>query len=626
MSRLPVLAALAWLLAGCGPPCTDDASFFEASVAPMVTAECAGCHSPGGVAGGTRFVLAAGADRATRTANKETMAGLVGGDVQLLLEKPTGGMAHGGGQRFDVFDARYATLHEFVARTQAPGGCAHPGAPPPTCDPTVAMPGTNPLRPLSSSQIEASVSALLGVDARGVFPATAKGAGFRTWAANNPMTAATVESLMLAAEQVTDALDVPGDLGCDDGEDERACARRFVLRVAERAWRRPLTSAEQEEATAQLDGELSTAEALRRDLQGLLQSPQFLYLQPVPSSDTERGATLLDGHALAARLSLFLTDGPPDAALLADAAGGLRTQEEVAAHAARLVAGPQAVRAVAAFHEDWLDVHRLDGAQRFVELYPEYSVATYESIRTELDLFVSEVVWGGEATFASLLLDEHSWIDEELARIYGVAAPEDGWERVAFDPAERPGVLTRAAFLASHANAASSSPVARGAFVLQEMLCEELVPPQDVNMDLPEESPEAPTVRERLQQHWTDPTCAACHVRIDPLGLAFENYGALGEHRISWENGTPVDATGELDGQTFDGAADVARLLADSPRARACYATRWFEYAVGRPAETADACSLRAVSSRFEASGGDIRALLVDLTLTDAFRFAGEAP
>jgi hypothetical protein len=169
--------------------------------------------------------------------------------------------------------------------------------------------------------------------------------------------------------------------------------------------------------------------------------------------------------------------------------------------------------------------------------------------------------------------------------------------------------------------------VRRGAFVLKQMLCESLSPPPGVNMALPEGVAAAETVRERLVQHWTDPTCATCHLRIDPIGLAFEHYGAVGEWRDVYPNGEVVDPAGNLSDPeiAFGGAAELLRGLADEPRVQACYVRRWYEYAVGRTALPEDACTLSLLARRFTESGGDIRALLADIAATDAFLYVTTA-
>ena len=184
-------------------------------------------------------------------------------------------------------------------------------------------------------------------------------------------------------------------------------------------------------------------------------------------------------------------------------------------------------------------------------------------------------------------------------------------------------MLSRTAFLTAHAYAASSSPVRRGAWVLENLLCEDLVPPPGIDTTLPELGGEIETIRDKLAAHAADPACRSCHDRIDPIGFSFENYDGVGAWRDAWSSGIPVDATGSLEEPTgdFDGYGEMIALVASSERARACYAQRWFEYAVGRPAGPGDACSLRTLADRFEASGGDIRSLLVDISLTDAFLY-----
>ena len=246
-------------------------------------------------------------------------------------------------------------------------------------------------------------------------------------------------------------------------------------------------------------------------------------------------------------------------------------------------------------------------------------------MRTELDLFVSEVVWASDGSVDALLWSPVTWTTPSLDAIYGISPERDGddWVRVTLDEATRPGVLARAGWLTGFAYTASSSPVKRGVFVLEELLCETLDAPADIDMDL-EEPAAGETVRDTLAAHRADPSCAGCHDRIDPVGLSLEHYGALGEHRMSWDNGIPVDATGTLDDPSgaFDGLHEMLALIDAEDRVRSCYARRWFEYAVGRPASGDDDCNLREIQDRFAAADGDIRELLVSIAASDAFRVA----
>jgi hypothetical protein len=619
-------------LAACGDPpttapadCVTDEAFFAAQAAPLLSAQCVTCHVEGGLAGGTRHVLVPFVDDAALAENMARLGALVrdtDDGAALLLQKPTGQVPHVGGARFDTLSPEYAVLHELVARLGEPGACEHPGEAPPTCEDGVIYPASAPLRRLTDAQVRHSIMDLVGVELPdGLFPATTSGPEFRTFANNNTVTSAGVEGVMLAAEHVSANMDLDTLWACGADEAEADCARRFLLDLGERAWRRPLTAEQAALITRFLDAGVEPREAAQMGVELIFQAPYFLYLDATPG-EAVPGGERLDDWAIAARLSYFLLDTTPDETLRAAAAAGqLRTRAQVAAQAERLVSDPRVVRAVISFHQDWLNTWRLDNASRDATLYPTFDDETIDAMRTELDLFVSEVVWSGDARFETLLFSEWTWVNAELAAIYGLPDPGEGWSRAQLDPSLRPGALTRLAFLTGHGYAASSSPVKRGAFVLEELLCQELAPPQDVNMDLPAESEDAETIRERLQQHWTDASCAGCHTRIDPLGLSMEHYGATGEWRDSWESGIPVDASGTLDDPagSFDGAAEMVALIGGAERARACYVTRWAEYALGRAHEEADACSLRVVQRRFEESDGDIRALLVDLAVTDAF-------
>ena len=594
------------------PGCVDDDTFFAEAVVPLLQFDCFGCHRVGGFAQRTRHVLRDFDEPGAVAQNHETLRQLVleGDDPELLLKKPTAQVSHGGGRRFGEGDPEYAVLAEFIARTLQPGGCDAP-PPPVRCDDGIPRAGPTPLRRLTDQQLRWSVADVFGVDVPpGLFPETTLAGEFRTWVANNNVSAAGAESLLLAAEYVG----VRYESGCADA----GCARAVLLALARDAFRRPLVDAEAELVTGYVDAGVGPEEAVRMGIELMLQTPQFLYVDPGPGD-----------HAIAARLALFLTDSGPDAALAAAAdAGEVHTRAQVAAHAARLLEGDAALRPLTAFHRDWLRTWQLRDATRDPALYPDFSPRTVASMLTALDLFVGEVVWGGDARLETLLFSRDAWIDPELAAIYGLPDPGPGWHRVQLDPS-RPGALTRAAFLAAHAYAGSSSPIRRGAFVLKDLLCEDLSPPADVDLDIPEPTEEARTIRERLEQHWTDPACRACHERIDPLGFSFEHFGALGEWRDTWANGIAVDAAGTLDDPAgeFDGARSMIELVGRSERVRACYARRWFEYAVGRAAHADDRCSLERLDARLEASDGDLRALLVDVTLTDAFlaRRAGEA-
>jgi hypothetical protein len=611
--------------------CLDDRTFFATHAAPLLEAECAGCHSETGLARTTRYRLGLFGSAEAIEANRISVNAFLAnheGAPDLFWQKPTSTVSHGGGKRFDVLDPETAVLREVAARALTPGQC---DVVPPTeaCVPGRSSPGSTPLRRLTDQQFAHAVRDLLGVEVPdGLFPRTIVAHGFRTFADNNRVSAVGAEQIMLAAEAVGARINPAALSRCEPAPqtpvEADACDRATLARIAERAFRRPPTPEELALVTRHIGTGLPRALAFRHAIEQLLQLPQFLYVDAAAGApvDGSPGVRHLTDHAIAARLGLLFLDSLPDAPLLEAASEGrLHTRAEVHAAATRLVADPRTTRAIVAFHDDWLRLGRLEGLVRDRERYPDFEPSWVAALRTEARLFATEVLWGGDARFETLLGSRTTWVDASLAGLYGVPAPEGGgWARVTL-PADRVGALTRAGFLSAHAYSATSAPVRRGAWVLEQLLCEELNPPPGVNMELPKEDVATPTIRERLEAHWTDPTCAACHVRLDPAGFAFEHYGALGERRETWENGFAIDASGALEDPavSFDSAPALIAALRDSPRARACYARRWFEYAVGRPAQTADACTLRTLSQRFEASRGDIRRLVVDVTLTDAF-------
>lgn len=607
-----------------GPDCTTDAEQWSEQAAPLLAAECSGCHQAAGPASASRLLLLPLSEDGALDANLAVVQALIAADAALLLRKPTGQTAHGGGQRFDVLDARYAVLHELVARIGAPGGCAHPGPLPLRCDDGERHPGSAPLRRLHAAQAEAAVLDAFGLRLPvGIFPAHATGSGaYRTSAAANSMSASGVESVQLAAEWVSQNADIDGLLTCGL-PDQAACAEAAIRALGERLYRRPLLTAEADVLLRFLRAGLPPAEALGMAIEVMLQSPQHLYLDARPrAEDAAEDQPHIDDHALAARMAALLNDGPPDAALRAAAASGaLRSRAGVAAEAARLLEKPEAVPVVVRFHEDWLHLYRMGLTPKDPTLYPEWSDAFEQLLKDEQALFVGEVVWMGGGRFDDLLHEPTGWVNDELAAIFDLPDPGPGWARVRHDPDWRGGVLTRPAFLAAHSYTASSSPVRRGAWVLEALLCQDLSPPPGVSLELPEPSSEAPTIRERLAAHTADPACASCHDSIDPIGLAFEHYGVIGELRDQWSDGYPIDATGSIGDPagSFDGAAELVSLIGGTERAQACYARRWFEYGVGRGAEPEDACSLDTLAERFVEGGGDIRSLLIDITLTDAF-------
>lgn len=243
-----------------------------------------------------------------------------------------------------------------------------------------------------------------------------------------------------------------------------------------------------------------------------------------------------------------------------------------------------------------------------------------------MEKWIDAQFWNN-SSFAALLTEPTTFVDENLAPLYGVAAPKPGeWRKVDLDPSQRAGLLTQAGLLASLAHETSEAPILRGVWVLRNLLCESIAPPPasvDTSaVETPTGTPK--TMRERLAEAHLSSACTSCHSIIDGVGLGFQAYDGIGKWRAT-EAGMPVDASGKIvDGGdakgAFVGAIELSQRLAKSAHAQACFTSKWYGYAVNRPASDGDACAVEDLSKAFVASGGDMKELLVSIIKSPAFR------
>jgi hypothetical protein len=493
--------------------------------------------------------------------------------------------------------------------------------------------GTSPLRRLTREQYDNSLRDLLGVTGN---PSVALSPDERITLfysnAISPMTRLGVEQYGQVAEEAARAAssNVDSLIACDRATlGDSACATQFITDFGRRAFRRPLSDIEHGRYRALYDEHATKgfAEGIRLVVQAFLQSPNFLYhMEPV----AQMAVSPLDGFHLAARLSFALWNSIPDTELL-DAAANQQLADTagLVAQATRLLEDPRARDALASFHRQWLDLERLAEAQKDPTLFPQFDAALKTAMIDETASFVDQVIRRGDGRLQTLLSAPFTIADPVLQAFYGAGAPgADGTQ--ALDPNQRAGLLTQPGFLAAHAHANQGSPVHRGLAVRKSLLCMTLPdPPANVNNVPPNPAPDA-TTRERFAEHDADPTCAACHTLIDPIGFGFENYDAIGQYRTE-ENGLLIDASGELtqagdaDGP-FVGAVQLANKLAVSENVRSCVQKQWFRFALGRTESAEDACTMSSLATQFAASDYNVKSLLLALVSSDAFRYQRGEP
>ncbi len=496
--------------------------------------------------------------------------------------------------------------------------------------------GLTKLRRLTRQQVDNTVRDLLGVDAeaeRTFSPDERMGPFYSNAIA--PVTSLQVQQAQELAARVARAVEprmaeiAPCDL---QAAADLSCARSFVEEFGERAYRRPL---EPDEADALVNlyeigsSGVGAGNGFRLVVEVMLQSPSFLYHGEVGEAGTPSAAPVpITPYGLAARLSYFLWNTLPDAELFQLASSGALVDEEVLSQQVqRLLAHPRAAAALASFHMQWLGLTSLAEVSKDPGMYPDFDEALVEEMIQETARFSEYVVREGDGRLETLLTASFGFPGERLEQLYGAQRPAGAspGDPVPLDPTQRSGILTLAGFLAKHAHGNQSSPVHRGMIVRENIMCQP-IPPPPANVDgAPPTPTEVGSTRERFAQHVADPSCAGCHKLIDPPGLAFEHYDAVGAYRTIDGLG-PVDATGELIGTRadlagpFDGAIELTRKLASSEEVAECVSRQWFRFALGRVESQNDLCSIHSMQERLQSSGGDIRALLAQVVLSDAFR------
>lgn len=417
-------------------------------------------------------------------------------------------------------------------------------------------------------------------------------------------------------------------LTCDPAEPP--CAREALAAVALKAWRRPPTDSELGdlvELVNEADLVLQDpVEALEYGLAAILQSPHFL-LRPElgePDPSAPEGSRLrLTAWELATRLSFLLWNEPPDQELLDAAAdGSLLTADGLDAQANRLLADPRARQGVRAFTDDWLHLDGLDQLEKDPTTYVHFTDRLGPSAREETLRVVEHIVFDEDGDLRSLYNTRRTFVDRTLAAVYNLRAPaREGFGEVVFpDDSDRRGLLGQAAFLAMKSHFNSTSPTLRGAFVREHLLCQMVPdPPAGVNTAIPEATEEAATLRDRVQAHMEDPACRSCHMIFDPIGLAAEHYDGVGVRRER-DNGVPIDASGNLDGQEFSTLGELADLLFAHPRVPECHLLKLTRYALGRRADAGEQELLDVLGEVYAARDHRLQPLLLDLVQTPMFR------
>lgn len=434
------------------------------------------------------------------------------------------------------------------------------------------------------------------------------------------------------AEQALDAAHRQALVPCEPSSmtsSDDACARRFIERIGRRLFRRALTQEEVEGRVALARSAARTLadfyQGLELALSSLLSSPDFLFRVEAAEPDpNEAGQLRLTATTIASRLSFLLWNSPPDDELLGLAESGeLLEPGMLIAQVDRLLESPRAEIGFRALFSDVYDFRQFDDGlvSKDPALFPSYTQTVADDLQEQtLRTIVDHLIRGRD--YRDLFTTRESFLTRELGQLYRVpVASATGWEPHTFDESvPRAGLLSHASLLALHSHPGRSSATLRGKFVREVLLCQDVpTPPANVDFSIVENTTgELRTARERLGRHVTGEPCASCHNLMDPIGLAFENFDAMGVYRER-ENGVTIDASGQLDGVAYEGPVGMGEALRDHPSLGPCFVWTLFRYTLGRDPIESEQPLLGFLGERFAESGFDVGDLVREMVLSESF-------
>jgi hypothetical protein len=418
--------------------------------------------------------------------------------------------------------------------------------------------------------------------------------------------------------------DTRGLIPCKASED---CRGKFIRSFGLRAFRRPLDAGEVQRYSRLFARETDFMKGAQLVVEAMLQSPDFIFRLDATSNQKWKP------YAAASRLSYMLWDSMPDTALMDAAANGeLATPAGVEKMARRMLQDPRAHQAVDEFASEWLRFDRILTGSRDRRRYPKFSRETAVAMTEEARQFVADLVWNNR-NFMEAFTANYGFVNADLASIYGVPAPAQEFVRTDFPlESERAGLLGQALFLALSAKPDDTSLTGRGLFVREQFLCQHVPPPPaGVNTNLAASTEAHPqTNRDRMSEHVSNAICATCHNLIDPIGIGFEKFDAVGARRDKYELrfygghgggrqppktvSLTMDTNGFVAGipdSHFSSPRELGAVLSKTPQCQECMVKQYFRYAAGRMETPADHSVIQQAVEHFRNSQFRFQELII---------------
>ncbi|MEW4489528.1 DUF1592 domain-containing protein [Thalassoglobus sp. JC818] len=413
-----------------------------------------------------------------------------------------------------------------------------------------------------------------------------------------------------------------------NSDQPRRDLKELILEFANRAFRRPVTEDEIEPyldfAMASYNESKNLLDSIRLGYRSLLCSPRFLYFTE-PSNQ-------LDDYELATRMSYFLWNSPPDEELLDLASRGkLQNEDVLRDQVQRMLADSKALNFLPDFAAEWLDLSEIDFTTPDRRLHPDFDLIVQESMLEETHTFLQYLL-DNNLSVTNIIRSDHTFLNERLARYYEIDGIEgDELQYVSLNPqSNRGGLLTQGAILKVTANGTTTSPVLRGVWVSERLLGVEIPPPPSGIPGIEPDIRGATTIREMLDKHKSDPSCASCHKAIDPPGFVLEHFDASGAWRDRYpqqrgkssKSAAVIDPSNSLaSGESFDNLAEFQELVCQNPEGLAeNLASKLLTYGTGAPISFSDRDEIKKIVEAAREDQFGFRTIVEEVVVSDIFQ------
>lgn len=505
-------------------------------------------------------------------------------------------------------------------------------------------PGRVTIRRLNKAEYNNTIRDLTGLDLKlaDAFPSDDVGEGFDNIGDVLSLPPILLEKYLEAAYTIADGIFedrklskqvFPHEPASDNLLAQAQAARLNIQHFASRAFRRPVSQDEQVRLfTIMRDAwgqDADSKEIYKTVVVAILTSPHFLFrIEKDPEQGDEDGVRKLDGFELASRLSYFLWSSMPDQRLLDLAKTGELTKRDVlVAETKRMLLDPKAKSLVENFAGQWLQLRDVTRLEPDPDLFPNFDDELQRSMRRETELFFEAMI-NEDRSVLEFLTADFTYVDQRLASHYGMEPlKKEGFQRVNLSQGRR-GILTHASILMLTSNPTRTSPVKRGKWILDNILAEPPPPPPADVPELEEGIETLGSLREQMEQHRANESCAVCHRTMDALGFGLENFDAIGAWRDR-DGKFEIDASGELPGGlSFNGPDGLMKILTESKAEQfcRCLAQKLLTYSLGRGLTTYDRCVINDAYARLQAKEYRFSELVIAIVTSDPFTMRESVP